>query len=95
MTGASRVNLLLWSEDGQDWLPVVPGGGAAPIGGFGHEHEMPMSVLRYVQRMGEPLAVDDATRDDRFARDPYFADVGCCSLLALPILSRARCGRPC
>ena len=30
----------------------------------------------------------DATRDDRFASDPYFTDVACCSLLALPILSR-------
>ena len=47
-----------------------------------------MSVLRYVQRTGEPLVVADATRDDRFARDPYFAGAGCCSLLAVPILSR-------
>ena len=47
-----------------------------------------MSVLRYVQRTREPLVVADATRDDRFARDPYFADVDCCSLLAVPILSR-------
>ena len=30
----------------------------------------------------------DATGDDRFARDPYFADLNCCSLLAVPILSR-------
>ena len=30
----------------------------------------------------------DATRDDRFARDPYFTDLDCCSLLAVPILSR-------
>ena len=30
----------------------------------------------------------DATTDDRFARDPYFADVDRCSLLAVPILSR-------
>ena len=30
----------------------------------------------------------DATRDDRFARDPYFTDLTCCSLLAVPILSR-------
>jgi GAF domain-containing protein len=36
--------------------------------------------------------VADATRDDRFARDPYFTDVGCCSLLALPILSRGNPG---
>ena len=47
-----------------------------------------MSVLRYAQRTREPLVVDDATRDDRFARDPYFTDVDCCSLLAVPILSR-------
>ena len=47
-----------------------------------------MSVLRYARRTGEPLVVGDATRDDRFARDPYFGDVDCCSLLALPILSR-------
>ena len=47
-----------------------------------------MSVLRYAQRTREPLVVGDATRDDRFARDPYFADLDCCSLLAVPILSR-------
>ena len=47
-----------------------------------------MSVLRYTQRMREPLAVTDATRDDRFARDPYFADVDHCSLLSVPVLSR-------
>jgi signal transduction histidine kinase len=90
MTGATGVHLLLWSDDRQDWLLPAPGGdgGAAPISGTGHEHAVPMSVLRYAQRIGEPLVVGDATRDDRFARDPYFTDVDCCSLLALPILSR-------
>jgi diguanylate cyclase (GGDEF)-like protein len=29
--------------------------------------------------------VEDATRDDRFARDEYFAGVECCSLLFVPI----------
>jgi signal transduction histidine kinase len=47
-----------------------------------------MSVLRYVQRTREPLVVDDALRDDRFARDPYFTDISCCSVLAVPIVSR-------
>ena len=90
MTGATSVHLVLWSEDRHDWLLPAPGGdaGAAPLSGTDHEHEVPMSVLRYVQRTGEPLVVADATRDDRFARDPYFTDAGCCSLLALPILSR-------
>ena len=49
---------------------------------------MPTSVLRYVQRTREPLVVADATGDDRFARDPYFAGIDCCSLHAVPILSR-------
>ena len=47
-----------------------------------------MSVLRYVRRTRESLVVADAARDDRFARDPYYAGVDCCSLLAVPILSR-------
>jgi signal transduction histidine kinase len=52
------------------------------------EHHVPMPVLRHAQRTHEPLAAADATGDDRFARDPCFADAGCCSLLAVPILSR-------
>jgi signal transduction histidine kinase len=89
MTGATGVRLLLWSDDRHAWsLPAPHGGGTAPISGSGHEHTVPMSVLRYTQRMREPLVVDDATRDDRFARDPYFTNASCCSLLAVPILSR-------
>jgi signal transduction histidine kinase len=88
MTGATGVNLLLWSEDRHDWLLPARGGGTAPVTGTGRERTVPMSLLRYVQRTGDALVVDDATRDDRFARDPYLADVGCCSLMALPILSR-------
>ena len=88
MTGATSVHLLLWSEDLHDWLLSAPGAGTVPVSGTGRERAVPMSVLRYVQRTREPLVVGDAPGDDRFARDPYFADVGSCSLLALPILSR-------
>jgi len=88
MTGATGVHLLLWSEDWHDWLLPAPGGGTAPVSGTGHETAVPMSVLRYAQRTGEPLVVGDAAHDDRFARDPYFTDVGCCALLALPVFSR-------
>jgi signal transduction histidine kinase len=89
MTGATDVRLLLWNDDRQDWmLPTPDSGGTIPISRTGHERAVPTSVLRYAQRTGEPLVVDDATRDDRFARDPYFTDLDCCSLLALPIRGR-------
>jgi GAF domain-containing protein len=45
-------------------------------------------LLRYVRRTREPLIVSDATADDRFARDVYFGNIGCCSLLAMPILGQ-------
>jgi hypothetical protein len=50
MTGATRVQLLLYSDDRHDWLRPSPAGVITPIGGTGHEHELPTSVLRYVQR---------------------------------------------
>jgi predicted ATPase/signal transduction histidine kinase len=88
MTGATGVHLLLWSEDRQDWLLPAAESGGAPVSSTSREHAIPTSVLRYAQRTREPLVIADATRDDRFARDPYFADVGCCALLAVPIVSR-------
>jgi len=82
------VRQLPWSQDRHEWLLPAPGGGSAQFSGSGRERAVPMSVLRYVQRTGEPLVVGDAASDDRFARDPYFTGAGCCSLLALPIHSR-------
>ena len=70
MTGATAVRVLLWR--GERWHDPAAGGA------------LPLSVLRYVERTREPLAVDDAARDDRFATDPYLR--GACSLLAVPIL---------
>jgi predicted ATPase/signal transduction histidine kinase len=90
MTGATGVRLLLWNKDRHGWLLPAPDadGGTVPVSGAGHERAAPMSVLRYARRTREPLVVADAAGDDRFARDPYFAGIGCCSLLAVPILSR-------
>ena len=89
MTGATGVHLLLWGDDGQEWLlPASGDGGGVAISRTGREPTVPMSAVRYAQRTREPLVVADATRDERFARDPYFADVGFCSLLALPIVGR-------
>jgi signal transduction histidine kinase/predicted ATPase len=91
MTGATGVQLVLWSDDRQDWLLPTKGSDASttPITGIGLHRAAPMSVLRYIQRMREPLVVRDATHDDRFARDPHLTGLTCCSLLAVPILGRA------
>jgi signal transduction histidine kinase len=86
LTGATAVHLLLWDQERQDWLLPTPSG-SAPVG-TDHETVVPLSVLRYVQRTGEPLVVADATADDRFARDPHLAGADRCSLLVLPIYSR-------
>ena len=94
MTGATDVQLVLWDEARQDWVLPVPAGGRGglspgePAGDAGRDPAAPVSVLRYLRRTQEPLAVGDATSDDRFARDPYFDGVTCCSLLAVPVLGR-------
>ncbi|GAA3060701.1 ATP-binding sensor histidine kinase [Pseudonocardia yunnanensis] len=96
MTGATGVHLLLWNTERHDWLLPTPNSDTgtthiadtARDAGTAEEPVVPLSVLRYAQRLGEPLVVADATDDDRFARDPYFTDLQCCSLLAVPILSR-------
>ncbi|MGI5200302.1 AAA family ATPase [Spirillospora sp. CA-108201] len=87
MTGSTAVHMPLWSDDRQCWFLPGPGGNG-PVPLSGDTGEIPMSVLRYAQRTGEPLVMADATGDDRFARDPYFSGLTRCSLLALPILGR-------
>jgi GAF domain-containing protein len=88
------VDLVLWDEARQDWLLPGPAGGrgglssGGPASAAGGDPAAPVSVLRYLRRTQEPLAVSDATSDDRFARDPYFDGVSCCSLLAVPVLGR-------
>ncbi|HET9519097.1 MAG TPA: AAA family ATPase, partial [Actinoplanes sp.] len=57
MTGATSVRLLLYSDESRDWLITGPDG-ATGIGG-GRERSAPLTVLRYVQRTGEPLLVTD------------------------------------
>ena len=51
---------------------------------------VPLSAFRYAERTREPLVLDDATRDDRFAGDPYLAGLPACSLLVVPILSQGQ-----
>jgi signal transduction histidine kinase len=87
MTGATVVRLLPWSSERNAW--VLPSAVQDPAALTDRDHRaVPESVLRYVQRTGDPLVVSDALTDQRFARDPYFAGLDVCSLLALPVFSR-------
>ncbi|MEV6343131.1 AAA family ATPase [Actinoplanes sp. NPDC051851] len=73
MTGATHVHLALRREKESPWYYT-----AGP----------PLTAVRYVLRTGRPLLVADATRDDRFAGDPYLAGLDSCALLVLPMPSR-------
>jgi diguanylate cyclase (GGDEF)-like protein len=86
MTGATEISLLVWDVQQHRWLAATDdGNGSVPRD---HEHRIPRSVIRYVERTREPLIVADAVRDDRFFRDPYFIDRSVCSVLAAPVISR-------
>jgi diguanylate cyclase (GGDEF)-like protein len=91
MTGATAVSLA-FKDDTHQWRllpPAKPGEISAPIpldeaGACGL---IPSSAVRYVLRSGEPLLVNDITRDDRFASDPALIGFEHCSLLVVPIAS--------
>jgi len=98
MTGAATVNLLVKPDERQGWqmlLPHVPDASGAPgqtrteaLAVAAERGRLPLSVFHYAERTREALLLPEATRDDRFARDPYFKGLAQCSLLMLPVLSK-------
>jgi signal transduction histidine kinase len=85
LSGATKV--LVLSCNDKEWclLAPAPGESLAPVADAAKRGLLPLSAFTYAQRTAEALLVDDALRDDRFARDPYFAGVPLCSLLLVPI----------
>ena len=88
MTGATAVQLLLWADDRQDWLLPARAAGGTRSRSAALAATTPRRCRCCATPSGYPnrCSWTDATTDDRFARDPYFADVDRCSLLAVPIL---------
>jgi len=84
ITSATDVELYMRNEERNQWRRA----NGEERTSRGRPGLAPESILRYVERTHEPLIIGDATRDDRFARDPYFAGVQVCSVLAVPVLSR-------
>jgi len=88
MTGATSVQLLVRPDDSQGWFmsaSLGDGATAVTVEQAGADGTLPLSVFRYAERTGEALLIDDATRDDRFAADPYIAKLDQCSMLLAPI----------
>ncbi|MFP2909541.1 AAA family ATPase [Pyxidicoccus sp. 3LFB2] len=57
--------------------PAAPGG------------RLPGSLLTHVQRMRQPVLLDDASQPNPFASDPYFASLGVHSVLCIPLVRQA------
>ena len=86
MTGATGVHLALWDDASKDWfLRTGAGAERLTVGQAGARGLLPLSAFRYAERTWQPLDVEDATRDDRFGRDPALAGLDCCSLLVVPV----------
>ncbi|ABW16409.1 serine/threonine protein kinase [Parafrankia sp. EAN1pec] len=88
LTGATGVHLLLRDQEQRDWPVPAGDAGTVPLAEAGRRRLLPPSVIRYAERTQEPLVIADATRDDRFHRDPYLTGLDRCSLLAIPITIR-------
>ena len=90
LTGATSVRVVIWDDTDQEWflIPLATEERALTVAEAAAEGKLPLSAFRYAERSREPLIVEDVSRDNRFARDPYFAAVECRSLLLVPIFHR-------
>jgi hypothetical protein len=94
LSGATKV-LVLSCNEGQWWLLPHAPARSMPVAQAAEYGLLPLSAFAYAERTGEALIVDDAAGDDRFVRDPYFADVTVCSLLLVPITGQGPASWPC
>jgi diguanylate cyclase (GGDEF)-like protein len=87
MTGATSVHLAL-RDGSRGWSTTTEDGVELSLDTDEARKLLPMSALRYAQRVHEVVVVDDVARDDRFGRDPYFAGQDSCSIVVVPVLSQ-------
>lgn len=91
MTGAATVLMVVRTGDLQGWRVLATEGdkfAMIPIEDAAQQGKLPLSAFHYVERTREPLLLSEATKDERFSRDPYFANIKQSSMLLLPVLSK-------
>jgi HPt (histidine-containing phosphotransfer) domain-containing protein len=94
ITGATGVYLVVHPEEGSNaWVMASSlGEGQEPVTveEAGKRGDVPLSAIRYAERMKELLVVDDAPADERFSSDPYVEKFAQCSLVVAPILKQGQ-----
>jgi diguanylate cyclase (GGDEF)-like protein len=91
LTGATAVRFLLHDDDAGGWIIPTTGRDGEPTVALevaAADGLLSRTAFHYVERTGQPLLVADATRDDRFARDPYLSGMDRCSLMVVPVAAQ-------
>ena len=91
MTGAASVLMVVRAGNLQGWQVLVSNGdqfAMVTLEEAARQGKLPLSAFNYAERTREPLLLNEAQKDERFNRDPYFANVKQCSMLLLPVLSK-------
>ncbi|WP_437950095.1 AAA family ATPase [Sorangium sp. So ce296] len=82
--GAASVRARARIEEGRPFAEALAGEARAPASSAA----LPLSIVDYVRRTGEPVVVDDAA-ESRFSADEYVAQARPRSVLCMPIARRA------
>jgi PAS domain S-box-containing protein len=81
---ADQLSLVAAAEDGTNDVKLEP---TYPVT---DEQAFPLSVLNYVRRTGDTVALDDAAHRGRYVEDPYVIKYRPKSVLCLPIIRHAK-----
>jgi len=81
---ADQLSLVAAAEEGTNEIKL------APTGPVTDESTLPWSVINYVKRTAETVALDDAARRGRYIDDPYVIKHRPKSVLCLPITRHAK-----
>ena len=54
------------------------------------QNNLPLAILRYVERMKEQVVLTDATKEAKFATDPYISAVQPKSILCTPLVAQGK-----
>ncbi|SDT20464.1 diguanylate cyclase [Actinoplanes derwentensis] len=87
LAGADRVLMAVPDETTGDWLLPDPGGVPISLAEAGARGLLPLAAVRYAQRTGEPLTIDDVTSHELCTRERYVDTHQRSSLLIVPIIS--------